>query len=212
MLRITGLSKTYPNGVAALNCIDLEVGTGIFGLLGPNGAGKSTLMRTLVALQSPDAGAIHLDGMDLLADPQACRAAVGYLPQEFGVYPQLTARELLDQLAVYKGIRHRGERAQLVDELLTRVNLAKHAGQRLGGFSGGMRQRFGIAQALIGNPRLLVVDEPTAGLDPAERVRLQGLLAELGRDRVVILSTHIVEDVLALSSPSRALSVPTCSV
>lgn len=198
MLDIQGLSKRYPNGVMALNDVSLQVRPGIHGLLGPNGAGKSSLMRTLVCLQPPDAGTVMLDGGDLLADPGRARSMAGYLPQDFGLYPQVTASEMLDQFAVYKGIRDARVRRQLVGELLERVNLRANASHRLGGFSGGMRQRFGIAQALIGQPRLLVVDEPTAGLDPAERVRLQSLLAELGRDRIVLLSTHIVEDVMAL--------------
>lgn len=200
MLDIQGLSKRYPNGVAALNDVSVRVRPGIHGLLGPNGAGKSSLMRTLVCLQPADTGTVMLDGIDLLADPRQARSMTGYLPQDFGLYPQVTASEMLDQFALYKGIRDARARRQLVGELLERVNLQAHARHRLGGFSGGMRQRFGIAQALIGQPRLLVVDEPTAGLDPAERVRLQSLLAELGRDRIVLLSTHIVEDVMALCS------------
>lgn len=198
MLEIDHIQKVYPNGVHALRDVSLTIGAGIFGLLGPNGAGKSSLMRTLATLQSPDSGTVRLDGQDLLQDVDHARRRIGYLPQDFGLYPKVTARALLDQFALYKGIRNAGERRDKVSAYLRMVNLEAHQDRDLGGFSGGMRQRFGIAQALIGSPRLLIVDEPTAGLDPAERVRLQGLLADLARDRVVLLSTHIVEDVMAL--------------
>jgi len=198
MLELQGITKTYPGGVRALDAIDLTIGPGIFGLLGPNGAGKSSLMRTLATLQPPDAGSIVLDGADLLADPAAARRRIGYLPQDFGLYPNVSAAALLEQFALYKGFTERRQRRELVDAHLRLVNLEAQRDQLLGGFSGGMRQRFGIAQALLGAPKLLVVDEPTAGLDPAERVRLQSLLSELSADRVVLLSTHLVEDVLAL--------------
>lgn len=198
MLDIRGLRKVYANGVRALNDIDLRMDNGIFGLLGPNGAGKSSLMRTLATLQLPDAGSIFLDGTDLLADPVSARRRIGYLPQDFGLYPNVSAEALLDQFAVFKGYSSAAQRRELVDRHLRLVNLTEYRRHALGGFSGGMRQRFGIAQALIGDPRLLIVDEPTAGLDPAERVRLQALLSELAEDRIVLLSTHIVEDVLAL--------------
>ncbi len=198
MLDLRDLDKTYPNGVHALRQLSLRVGNGIFGLLGPNGAGKSSLLRTIATLQTPDRGSVQLDGQDLLADPASARVRIGYLPQDFGLYPQVSAEALLDQFALYKGIVDRAQRRRRVAECLAQVNLAGQARQALGGFSGGMRQRFGIAQALLASPRLLIVDEPTAGLDPAERIRLQNLLSELAADRIVLLSTHIVEDVQAL--------------
>lgn len=198
MLTIRDLSKTYPNGVRALNGVSLDIPNGMFGLLGPNGAGKSTLMRTIATLQEPDAGSIRLGELDVLADKVAIRRVLGYLPQEFGVYPKVTAEAMLDHFAVLKGVTHRGERRELVAALLKQVNLYDVRRRRLGSFSGGMRQRFGIAQALIGNPRLIIVDEPTAGLDPEERQRFLNLLAEIGERVVVILSTHIVEDVTEL--------------
>jgi ABC-2 type transport system ATP-binding protein len=198
MLTIRDLSKTYANGVRALTSVSLDVPTGMFGLLGPNGAGKSTLMRTIATLQEPDAGSIRLGDLDVLADKAATRRILGYLPQEFGVYPKVSAEEMLDHLAVLKGVTRRGERRELVAALLTQVNLYDARKRKLGGFSGGMRQRFGIAQALIGGPRLVIVDEPTAGLDPEERQRFLNLLAEIGERVVVILSTHIVEDVTEL--------------
>ena len=206
-LQIRGLSKRYPNGVQALDDVSLTIPTGMYGLLGPNGAGKSTLMRTLATLQEPDGGAAVLTGagpggadLDVLADKPALRRTLGYLPQEFGVYPKVPAYDLLDHFAVLKGVGDRGERTALVEALLQQTNLWKARAKHLGGFSGGMKQRFGIAVALIGNPRLIIVDEPTAGLDPAERVRFLNLLSELGEDSVVILSTHIVEDVAELCS------------
>ena len=198
MLSIRHLSKTYANGVRALRDISLDIPNGMFGLLGPNGAGKSSLMRTIATLQDPDEGSIRLDDMDLLADKQATRRLLGYLPQEFGVYPKVSAEAMLDHFAVLKGIIAKGERRELVEALLRQVNLWDVRRRKLGSFSGGMRQRFGIAQALIGDPRLVIVDEPTAGLDPEERNRFLNLLAEIGERVVVILSTHIVEDVTDL--------------
>ncbi|MGB0513532.1 MAG: ABC transporter ATP-binding protein [Wenzhouxiangellaceae bacterium] len=198
MLSISSVSKTYPNGVRALDEVSLEVPAGMFGLLGPNGAGKSTLMRTIATLQQPDQGAIRFDGIDVLGQPDRLRRTLGYLPQDFGVYPRISAEAMLDHLAILKGVVARGQRKELVDALLRQVNLHDVRGKALAGFSGGMRQRFGIAQALIGDPKLLIVDEPTAGLDPEERVRFHNLLSEIGEDRVVILSTHIVEDVADL--------------
>ncbi len=198
MLSIRNLSKTYANGVQALNDISLDIPSGMFGLLGPNGAGKSTLMRTIATLQAPDSGSIHLGEMDLLADRQATRRLLGYLPQEFGVYPKVPAQDMLEHLALLKGVSVRKERKALVEALLRQVNLWEVRYRKLGTFSGGMRQRFGIAQALIGDPKLVIVDEPTAGLDPEERNRFLNLLAEIGERVVVILSTHIVEDVTDL--------------
>ena len=198
MLCIRDLNKTYDNGVRALSDVSLDIPRGMFGLLGPNGAGKSTLMRTIATLQDPDSGTIKLDEQDLLADKQATRRILGYLPQDFGVYPKVSVEAMLDHYAVLKGVVARGERAELVEALLRQVNLWGVRKQKLGTFSGGMRQRFGIAQALIGQPKLIIVDEPTAGLDPEERNRFLNLLAEIGEKVVVILSTHIVEDVTDL--------------
>lgn len=198
MLSIRQLSKTYANGVKALNQVNLEIPTGMFGLLGPNGAGKSTLMRTIATLQDPDSGQIVLDGLDVLNNKHEARKQLGYLPQDFGVYPKESARDMLEHFAVLKGVLATGERNDLVEALLKQVNLWDVRNQKLGGFSGGMRQRFGIAQALIGQPKLIIVDEPTAGLDPEERNRFLNLLAEIGESVVVILSTHIVEDVTDL--------------
>jgi ABC-2 type transport system ATP-binding protein len=198
MLEIRELSKTYANGVQALKNVSLQIPNGMFGLLGPNGAGKSTLMRTIATLQDPDHGSIHLNGLDVLANKPAARAVLGYLPQEFGLYPKVTAEAMLDHFAVLKGVVERGERKSVVEGLLRKVNLWEVRGTKLGTFSGGMRQRFGIAQALIGTPRLIIVDEPTAGLDPEERNRFLNLLAEIGENVVIILSTHIVEDVTDL--------------
>jgi ABC-type multidrug transport system ATPase subunit len=197
-LRICDLSKTYPNGVHALQRINLTIPPGMYGLLGPNGAGKSTLMRTIATLQEPDEGEIHLGSLDVLRQKDEVRKTLGYLPQEFGVYPKTTAERLLNHFAVLRGITRRAERRDVVESLLRQTNLWDVRKQKLGGFSGGMRQRFGVAIAMIGNPGLLIVDEPTAGLDPAERVRFLNLLAELGENSVVILSTHIVEDVSEL--------------
>jgi ABC-type multidrug transport system ATPase subunit len=194
-LEIRGLCKTYPNGVRALQGIDLDVPPGMFGLLGPNGAGKSTLMRTIATLQAADAGTIRFGETDVLREQDAVRRVLGYLPQDFGVYPHLDAVTLLDHLALLKGIVDRSERRATVEALLERVNLWSVRKKRLGGYSGGMRQRFGIAQALLGKPQLVIVDEPTAGLDPEERSRFLNLLAEIGEQVVVVLSTHIVDDV-----------------
>jgi ABC-type multidrug transport system ATPase subunit len=200
-LKIANLKKTYANGVTALKEINLEIGAGMFGLLGPNGAGKSTLMKILATLLEPDAGKAEMNGVDLIADKVATRRMLGYLPQEFGLYPTFTAAQMLSYLAALKGVNDKRERRRLVDALLEKVNLTPAKDQRLGGFSGGMRQRLGIAQALIGQPKLLIVDEPTAGLDPEERVRFHNLLAEVATvDVVVLLSTHIVSDVSNLCS------------
>ena len=199
-LTVRNLSKRYANGVQALDHVSLTVPPGMFGLLGPNGAGKSTLMRTLATLQSADEGTAHLGDIDILREPDRIRGLLGYLPQDFGVYPKVTAVELLDHLARLKGLVDAKTRRATVDALLERVNLAAVRKQKLGGFSGGMRQRFGIAQALLGNPKLVIVDEPTAGLDPEERVRFHNLLADIASDVVVILSTHIVGDVEDLCS------------
>jgi len=197
-LKISNLSKTYPNGVQASKNINLTIPVGMFGLLGPNGAGKSTLMRTIATLQEPDSGSIMLGDLDVLTQKHEVRKILGYLPQEFGVYPKIAAVTLLDHLAVLKGITNRGERKELVDALLKKTNLWDDRKKNLGGYSGGMKQRFGIAQALLASPRLIIVDEPTAGLDPAERNRFLNLLSELGENTIVILSTHIVEDVKEL--------------
>ena len=198
MLSITGLSKTYDNGVHALQGVDLSIGKGLFGLLGPNGAGKSSLMRTVATLQSADAGSVIFDGIDAFKDPQALRQRLGYLPQDFGVYPRVSAYDLLDHMAVLKGLDNKALRKESVEGLLAHTNLYQHRNKAVSGFSGGMRQRFGIAQALLGDPDLLIVDEPTAGLDPEERNRFHNLLVSLGEKKVVILSTHIVEDVAEL--------------
>jgi ABC-type multidrug transport system ATPase subunit len=197
-LAIRDLSKRYGNGVQALDRISLTIGPGMFGLLGPNGAGKSTLMRTLATLQEADSGSAMLGDIDVLRDKDRVRRVLGYLPQEFGVYPKVTAADMLDHFARLKGLTDARTRKATVDALLERVNLARVRNQKLGGFSGGMRQRFGIAQALLGSPKLIIVDEPTAGLDPEERVRFHNLLADIGEDVIVILSTHIVDDVADL--------------
>jgi ABC-2 type transport system ATP-binding protein len=198
MLTIENLSHVYGNGTRALDTVNLFIPAGMFGLLGPNGAGKSTLMRTIATLQTPTSGSIVFDGLDVLKEPEALRRTLGYLPQDFGVYPRVSAYDMLDHMAVLKGIGAGGERKQTVETLLHKVNLWDVRKKALAGFSGGMRQRFGIAQALIGNPKLIIVDEPTAGLDPEERNRFLNLLAEIGDSVVVILSTHIVEDVADL--------------
>ena len=205
-LRINDLSKTYPNGVKALQNVTLSIPTGMFGLLGPNGAGKSTLMRTIATLQEADSGSIMLGDIDVLRQKDEVRKLLGYLPQEFGVYPRISAETLLDHFATLKGIHDRRQRKELVAALLRRTNLYDVRKQNLGTYSGGMRQRFGIAQALLGNPKLIIVDEPTAGLDPGERVRFHNLLAEIGEKVVVILSTHIVEDVSDLCSRMAIIS------
>lgn len=197
-LRISGLSKTYANGVQALKDLSLTIDTNMFGLLGPNGAGKSSLMRTIATLQDPDSGEIFLDELDVLKDKDAVRRILGYLPQEFGVYPKMTALNMLDHLAVMKGITGRGERKDSIEHLLKQTNLWDVRKKKLGTYSGGMKQRFGIAQALLGTPKLVIVDEPTAGLDPTERNRFLNLLSSIGSDVIVMLSTHIVEDVREL--------------
>lgn len=197
-LRIEHLCKRYPNGVKALDDVSLVIPTGMFGLLGPNGAGKSTLMRTLATLQDADSGEVRFGELDVLRQKGEVRKILGYLPQEFGVYPKTSAYQMLDHLAILKGITVKGERRDLLDGLFQRVNLYSSRHRALTGFSGGMKQRFGIAQALLGSPRLLIVDEPTAGLDPGERNRFYNLLAEVGEQVVVILSTHIVQDVKEL--------------
>ncbi len=197
-LTITGLSKTYPNGVKALKNLSLTIGNLMFGLLGPNGAGKSSLMRTIATLQDPDSGSIDLDGLNVLKQKNEVRRILGYLPQEFGVYPKVSAVDLLQHLAVMKGVTNRTERKQMVDAILQQTNLWDVRKKSLGTYSGGMKQRFGIAQALLANPQLIIVDEPTAGLDPAERNRFLNLLSSIGSNVTVILSTHIVEDVREL--------------
>jgi ABC-type multidrug transport system ATPase subunit len=203
-LQIRGISKTYPNGVRALDDVALTIPAGMYGLLGPNGAGKSTLMRILATLQEPDAGTVALNGagaggaIDLLREKDEVRRTLGYLPQEFGVYPKVSAVELLEHFALLKGIAARRARKEVAEALLRQVNLWDVRKQNLGGYSGGMKQRFGVAVALLGSPKLMIVDEPTAGLDPAERVRFLNLLSELGENSVVLLSTHIVEDVSEL--------------
>jgi ABC-2 type transport system ATP-binding protein len=206
MLHIQHLTHVYANGTRALDDVSLNIPAGMFGLLGPNGAGKSSLMRCLATLQVPTSGSIRFAELDVLAQPQALRAQLGYLPQDFGVYPRVSAADMLDHLAVLKGVAGRGERHDTVDALLKQVNLWDVRKKALAGFSGGMRQRFGIAQALIGNPRLIIVDEPTAGLDPEERNRFNNLLSEIGENVVVILSTHIVDDVTDLC-PRMAILV-----
>ena len=198
MLQLQDVSHVYPNGTRALDHVTLKVPTGMFGLLGPNGAGKSTLMRTVATLQTPTEGSIRFGDVDVIRDPEALRSKLGYLPQDFGVYPRVSAYDMLDHMAVLKGIGSRGERKTTVETLLAQVNLWDARKKAIAGFSGGMRQRFGIAQALIGNPELIIVDEPTAGLDPEERNRFLNLLAEIGENVVVILSTHIVDDVTDL--------------
>lgn len=197
-LVINSLSKTYANGVHALKDVSLTLSNGMFGLLGPNGAGKSSLMRTIATLQEADKGSIFLDDLDVLKNKTQVRQLLGYLPQEFGVYPKISAERMLDHIAQLKGVGNNAERKDLVLQLLESVNLYKDRKKHLGTYSGGMKQRFGIAQALIGNPKLIIVDEPTAGLDPAERNRFYNLLSRLGENTIVILSTHIVEDVSTL--------------
>jgi len=199
-LKISNLSKTYPNGVKALDDINIELTNGMFGLLGPNGAGKSSLMRTLATLQEADSGSAFLDEIDIFKNPTELRKVLGYLPQEFGVYPKISAYQLLEHMAILKGISNNKERNDLVNYLLQKVNLSKEKHKNVKGFSGGMKQRVGIAQALIGNPKLIIVDEPTAGLDPGERNRFHNLLADVAEDVIIILSTHIVADVTELCS------------
>jgi ABC-type multidrug transport system ATPase subunit len=199
-LVIRSLSKTYPNGTRALKDVSLDVPRGMFGLLGPNGAGKSTLMRIIATLQEPDTGSIHFGEIDVLRQKDEVRKTLGYLPQSFGFHPKVTAERLLEHFAMLKGIAEPGVRRDVVESLLRQTNLWEVRRQKLGAFSGGMQQRFGVAVALLGNPKLIIVDEPTAGLDPAERVRFLNLLSEIGEDSVVVLSTHIVEDVEELCS------------
>jgi ABC-type multidrug transport system ATPase subunit len=197
-LKITGLSKTYPNGVQALKDLTLTIGNHMFGLLGPNGAGKSTLMRTVATLQDPDSGSVQLDDLNVLTQKDEVRKVLGYLPQEFGVYPKMSALDMLHHLAILKGITNKTERTQMVEALLQQTNLWDARKKALSTYSGGMKQRFGIAQALLANPKLIIVDEPTAGLDPAERNRFLNLLSSIGSNVTVILSTHIVDDVREL--------------
>src|ERR1700748_1312881 len=199
-LTIHSLSKTYPNGVHALKNVSLTLNNGMFGLLGPNGAGRSSLMRTIATLQEADQGSVYLDDLDVLKNKTLVRQLLGYLPQEFGVYPKISAERMLDHIARLKGVNNAGERKELVGSLLENVNLSRDRKKHLGTYSGGMKQRFGIAQALIGNPRLIIADEPTAGLDPAERNRFYNLLRPPRENTIVILSTHIVEDVSTLCS------------
>jgi ABC-type multidrug transport system ATPase subunit len=206
MLSIQNLDKTYANGVHALDNVSLEVPTGLFGLLGPNGAGKSSLMRTIATLQDPDSGSIHFDGVDVIEDKDSLRRRLGFLPQDFGVYPKVSALELLNHFAILKGLTQRAERREMVEGLLHQTNLWDARKRSVAAYSGGMRQRFGIAQALLGAPQLVIVDEPTAGLDPDERNRFLNLLARIGDQVVVILSTHIVEDVTDLCPRMAMLS------
>ncbi|WP_223034407.1 ABC transporter ATP-binding protein [Hanstruepera marina] len=205
-LKINNISKTYPNGVQAIKSVSLEISNGMFGLLGSNGAGKSSLMRTIASLQEPSNGTITFNDIDIISKPQYVRENLGYLPQEFGVYPKLSAEKLLNHLAILKGIINTKERKQQVKSLLHQTNLYQHRKKAVATFSGGMRQRFGIAQALLGNPQLIIVDEPTAGLDPEERNRFLNLLSEIGESVIVILSTHIVEDVHNLCKNMAILS------
>jgi len=206
MLEIDKLCKTYDNGVSALKNVSLSIPKGMYGLLGPNGAGKSSLMRTISTLQEADSGNIHFDGVDVLNNPNELRKRLGYLPQSFGVYPRVPADELLDHLAILKGLVNKVERKEIVDGLLHQTNLYQHRKNAVSGYSGGMRQRFGIAQALLGDPDLLIVDEPTGGLDPEERNRFHNLLVSLGQDKVIILSTHIVDDVSELCPAMAVLA------
>ena len=206
-LRLEQLEKTYANGVKALDNVSIEIQAGMFGLLGPNGAGKSTLMRTVATLQEADSGTAFLNDINIFDDPHQLRSVLGYLPQEFGVYPRITAEQLLDHMALLKGISNKKERKELVHHLLQRVNLYQKRNKSVKGFSGGMKQRIGIAQALIGSPKLLIVDEPTAGLDPGERNRFYDLLSEVGEDVIVILSTHIVDDVRELCTQMAVMNM-----
>ena len=206
-LSITNLSKTYANGVKALDGVTIEIENGMFGLLGPNGAGKSSLMRTLATLQEADSGSAMLNDINILKQPAELRKVLGYLPQEFGVYPRITAEQLLNHIAILKGITNKTERTELVNYLLNKVNLYDKRNKSIKGFSGGMKQRIGIAQSLIGNPNLIIVDEPTAGLDPGERNRFYNLLANVGQDVIVILSTHIVDDVRELCTKMAVMNM-----
>lgn len=206
MLNLNSISKTYDNGVCALNNVSLTIPKGMFGLLGPNGAGKSSLMRTIATLQTPDSGSIYFDGTDVLQHPHQLRQRLGYLPQSFGLYPRISAETLLDHMAVLKGINDKGTRKDMVANLLSQTNLYQHRKKAVASFSGGMRQRFGIAQALLADPDLLIVDEPTNGLDPEERNRFHNLLVKLAEHKVIILSTHIVEDVTELCTNMAVLA------
>lgn len=199
-LTIKNLTKTYADGVQALSNISLKINNGMFGLLGPNGAGKSSLMRTIVGLQPADSGEILLNGMNVSENPMFIKEQLGFLPQDFGVYPKISTYDLLNHIAIIKGVSNKTERKEQIDSLLEKVNLSSHRNKEVHVFSGGMRQRFGVAQALLGNPKIIIVDEPTAGLDPEERNRFNGLLSEIGSERIVILSTHLVEDVRNLCS------------
>lgn len=206
-LKITHLSKTYPGGLKALSDINLEISNGMFGLLGPNGAGKSSLMRTIATLQEPGEGTIFLDDLDVVNNKEEMRKVLGYLPQDFGFYPKVTAEDMLNHFAVLKGITHKNQRKEVCDALLHQTNLYEVRKRYIGEYSGGMRQRFGIAQALLGSPKLIIVDEPTAGLDPQERNRFHNLLSEVGENIIVILSTHIVEDVSNLCSKMAVMNL-----
>lgn len=206
-LKITNLSKTYPGGLKALSDVNLEISNGMFGLLGPNGAGKSSLMRTIATLQEPSAGTIFLDDLDVINNKEEMRKALGYLPQDFGFYPKVTAEDMLNHFAVLKGITNKSERKEVCEALLHQTNLYEVRNRYIGDYSGGMRQRFGIAQALLGNPKVVIVDEPTAGLDPQERNRFHNLLSEVGENIIVILSTHIVEDVSNLCSRMAVMNL-----
>lgn len=206
-LKITHLSKTYPGGLKALSDINLEISNGMFGLLGPNGAGKSSLMRTIATLQEPGEGTIFLDDLDVVNNKEEMRKVLGYLPQDFGFYPKVTAEDMLNHFAVLKGITHKNQRKEVCDALLHQTNLYEVRKRYIGEYSGGMRQRFGIAQALLGSPKLIIVDEPTAGLDPQERNRFHNLLSEVGENIIVILSTHIVEDVSNLCNKMAVMNL-----
>jgi len=205
-LTIKNLTKTYKNGVKAIDDLSLEIGTGMFGLLGPNGAGKSSLMRTISTLQSPDSGSIQFNDIDVLNDPISLRKVLGYLPQYFGVYPKMSAEELLDYFATLKGISSKSDREQIIRKVLEITNLYEVRKKHVAGYSGGMKQRFGIAQLLLNNPKLIIVDEPTAGLDPAERHRFLNVLREVGTNSTVIFSTHIVDDVKELCNEMAILN------
>ena len=205
-LKINNLSKTYKNGVKALDHLNLEIGAGMFGLLGPNGAGKSSLMRTIATLQKPDSGTIEFDGIDVLNDNMSLRKNLGYLPQEFGVYPNMSAADLLDYIARLKGIASKKDRKEIITKVLEVTNLYEQRNKSVSGYSGGMKQRFGIAQLLLNNPKLIIVDEPTAGLDPAERHRFLNVLREIGTNHTVIFSTHIVDDVKDLCNEMAILN------
>ncbi|MBI1192331.1 MAG: ATP-binding cassette domain-containing protein [Bacteroidetes bacterium] len=205
-LILAGVSKTYPNGVKALNDVSINIGKGMFGLLGPNGAGKSSLMRTIATLQRPDTGSVQFGAINVLEDPMALRRVLGYLPQEFGVYPKMTAQDLLEYFARLKGVTDKKERTALIDELLALTNLLEVRHKHVDGFSGGMKQRFGIAQLLLNKPRLIIVDEPTAGLDPAERNRFLNVLREVASSSVILFSTHLVDDIQDLCNDMAILN------